>query len=73
MEQVAESDGTDISIDDKKFTVFAAKTQYAYIVYFVNNTDYKNISKEYEQTRPCVMIAAFDNKEELAHDCSATE
>lgn len=73
MEQVAESDGTDISIDDKKFTVFAAKTQYAYIVYFVNDTDYKNISKEYEQTRPCVMIAAFDNKEELAHDCSATE
>ena len=45
MEQVAESDGTDISIDDKKFTVFAAKTQYAYIVYFVNDTDYKNISK----------------------------
>ena len=68
MEQVAESDGTNISIDDKKFTVFAAKTQYAYIVYFVNDTDYKNISKEYEQTRPCVMIAAFDNKEELAHD-----
>ena len=73
MDQVAEADGTNISIDDKKFTVFAAKTQYAYIVYFVNDTNYKNISKEYEQTRPCVMIAAFDNKEELAHDCSATE
>ncbi len=73
MEQITEADGTDISIDDKKFTVFAAKTQQAYIIYFVNDTDYKNISREYERTRPCVMIAAFDNKEELAHDCSATE
>ncbi len=73
MGQVVEDNGTDIKVDDKEFTVFASKIQNSYILYFVNNTVYKEISREHEQTRPCVMIVAFDNKEELAHDCSAAE
>ena len=73
MGQVVEDNGTDIKVDDKEFTVFASKIQNSYILYFVNNTVYKEISREHEQTRPCVMIVAFDNKEEIAHDCSAAE
>lgn len=73
MEAVEQATGTNIAVDDKQFTVFAAKTGEAYLVYFVNDTGYKQISQAYAQTRPCVMLAAFDNKEELAHDCSATE
>ena len=62
MGQVVEDNGTDIKVDDKEFTVFASKIQNSYILYFVNNTVYKEISREHEQTRPCVMIVALQKK-----------
>ena len=73
MDQVVQANGVDIAVEDKKFTVFAVQVKSAYLVYFMDNTEYKRVSAEFVQTRPCVMLAAFDNKEELAHDCSATE
>ena len=73
MDQVVQANGVDIAVEDKKFTVFAVQVKSAYVVYFMDNTEYKRVSAEFVQTRPCVMLAAFDNKEELAHDCSATE
>ena len=37
-------------------------------LYFVDDTYFKTISKEYRERRPVVCLAAFDNREELVRD-----
>lgn len=71
--QIITDSGTDITVGDKQYTVFAAKTVYGSIVYFVDDTYYKEINREYTSRRPVVMVACFDNREELARDSSGSE
>jgi cyclic-di-AMP phosphodiesterase len=71
--QIMGSSGTDITVGDRNFTVFAAKTEYGSILYFIDDTYYKEINREYIEQRPVVMIASFDNREELARDSSGSE
>ncbi len=71
--QIVTDSGTDIAVGDKQYTVFAAKTVYGSIVYFVDDTYYKEINREYIERRPVVTVACFDNREELARDSSGSE
>lgn len=71
--QIMGNSGTDITVGDRDFTVFAAKTEYGSILYFIDDTYYKEINREYIEQRPVVMIACFDNREELARDSSGSE
>ena len=73
LQQLFEAGGTDITLEDRQFTVFASKTETGAILYFVDDTYYKEINREFEETRPVVALAYFDNREELARDTSGME
>lgn len=73
VEQILEASGTDITIGKRHFTVYGTQTSSGCIMYFTDNTYYKNIEKEYRETRPVVALAYFDNREELARCSSSSE
>lgn len=73
IQQIMEENGADVIVGLRQFTVFATKTEYGSIVYFVDDTYYKEINREYTEQRPVVAIASFDNREELARDTSGSE
>jgi len=73
IDQIIADSGSDITVGDKQYTVFAARTVYGSIVYFIDDTYYKEINREYTERRPVVAVAYFDNREELARDSSGSE
>ncbi|NLJ31073.1 MAG: DHH family phosphoesterase [Clostridiales bacterium] len=73
IQQIIEENSADVTVGARQFTVFAAKTEYGSIVYFVDDTYYKEINREYTEQRPVVVLASFDNREELARDTSGSE
>ncbi len=73
IKQIIADSGTDISVGSRRYTVFAARAEYGCIVYFVDDTYYKEINREYTERRPVVALACFDNREELARDSSGSE
>ena len=73
LQQIMTDSGSDIAVGDRRFTVFAAKAEYGSIVYFVDDTYYKEINREYTERRTVVALACFDNREELARDSSGSE
>ena len=73
LHQVASDKGTDVVIQDRQYTVHALRTVRGYVLYFVDDTYYKEINRQYNERRPVVAIMAFDNREELARDSSGME
>ena len=71
--QILEDGGTDIAVDDRQFTVYGARTGESVVLYFVDDTYYKEINKEYALTRPVVLLICFDNREELARESTGAE
>ncbi len=71
--QVVDAEGTDITAGEKNFTVFGVRVKNIYVLYFIDDTYYKEINRVYTETRPVVMLAHFDNREELSGDASGTE
>ena len=63
-------DGLDVAFRNRMYTVFmyraASENQYVYLLYFIDNTHYKQIARDFDRTRPSVAIASFDNMEELS-------
>ena len=66
--QVMDERGTSVSHNGREYTVYGARAKEGYILYFVDDTYFKTISKEYRERRPVVCLAAFDNREELVRD-----
>ena len=73
LEEVYEGGGSNVSIGEKKFTVFAVATEGGGILYFVDDTYYKEVERRYNESRPIVALVTFDNREELARNTSANE
>ncbi|HEX2986345.1 MAG TPA: DHH family phosphoesterase [Caproiciproducens sp.] len=73
LKQIISDSGTDITVGTRQFTVFASKTDYGSIVYFMDDTYYKEINRQYTERRPVVALALFDNREELARDSIGSE
>lgn len=73
IDQIIAAGGTDVTVGHLQYTVFAAQTSYGSIVYFIDDTYYKEINREYIERRPVVAVAYFDNREELARDSSGSE
>lgn len=71
--QVVAEGGADVSVGAKRFTVFGTATEYGSILYFIEDTYYKEISLKYAQSRPVVMLACFDNRDELVGDAGGSE
>lgn len=67
---ILSKDGADVSCNDKKFKVFAKKIDDFVVLYFIDNTECRNIKQKYIDSRPCVGLVLFDNKEELRQSLS---
>ncbi len=63
--EVADSDGFDIAIDGKEFTVYALRAGDSIICHFIDNTYYKDIVREYHSSMPCVALITFDNADDF--------
>ncbi len=66
--QVLGEKGASVSHGGREYTVYGAKAARGHVLYFVDDTYFKNISREYRERRPVVCIAVFDNREEMARD-----
>ncbi len=71
--QVMGEQGASVSHGEREYTVYGAQAEKGYILYFVDDTYFKTVSKEYREKRPVVCLAAFDNREELARDSVSGE
>lgn len=70
LETVAEKGTFNATYDGKRYTVYVStlenSSETKYVLYFVDDTYYKNIAEKYEDTRPVVMIASVDALEEVS-------
>lgn len=71
--QLLNRKGVDVAYREKRYTVFGMTSKEATILYFIEDTYYKETAFEYEESRPCVALAMFDNREELARDSTDSQ
>lgn len=69
---IREKRSIECEFDNKKYTVFSSTIDYkeetAYILYFVEDTDLKNVKIKYENTRPVFMLINLDSVEDVLGD-----
>lgn len=71
--KIIESNGADVAVDKRRFKVYGIETSASTVLYFVDNTYYKNLESDYRETRPAIALVTFDNREEMARYCSNSE
>lgn len=54
-----------VVFDGRNYKVLSEKNKDFVILYFIDNTEFKNLKKKYSNTRPCVGFVVFDNRDEL--------
>lgn len=59
-------EGCDVAIDGREYTVYCRSTGEGAVCEFIENTYYKQITREYLASKPCVAIAVFDNAEDFS-------
>ena len=66
---ITNGEGADIAIDGKEFTVYAVSNgEGGSVCHFIDNTDYKQTSREYHANMPAVALISFDNAEDFFTD-----
>ncbi|MBR4888768.1 MAG: DHH family phosphoesterase, partial [Clostridia bacterium] len=70
---MAAENGANTECGGRKYTVYASKTDAGAVLYFIDNTFYKEIHREYREKSPVVMFIAFDNREEMTRDSSSVD
>ncbi len=73
LNQLSDETGVNISRKEKNFTVYTVKTISSYILYFVDDTFYKQIFKEYTERKTVLAYMSFDNKDELIRGAAGGE
>lgn len=73
LRQILSESGTAISFGDKEFTAYGQRTENGSVVYFVDDTYYKQIHREYREKRTVVALISFDNREEMTRDSAGGE
>ncbi|MDD3228591.1 MAG: DHH family phosphoesterase [Oscillospiraceae bacterium] len=73
VEQILAASGTDVTVEDRQYSVYGARAKDQIILYFIDDTYYKEVNREYTESRLVVCLALFDNREELARDASSSE
>lgn len=66
--QVMGERGTSVSHKGREYTVYGARAKQGYILYFVDDTYFKAVHKEFREKKTVVCMAAFDNREEIVRD-----
>lgn len=59
-------EGCDVAVDGREYTVYCRSTGEGAVCEFIENTYYKQITREYLASKPCVAIAVFDNAEDFS-------
>lgn len=54
--------------NNEKFKVYIKNFETFFVLYFLDITAYKTLENKFENSKPCVGIAVFDNKEELREE-----
>ena len=65
---ITDSEGVDIAIDGKEFTVYCVSTDDGAVCHFIENTYYKAMLREYHANMPCIALITFDNAEDFFTD-----
>lgn len=68
IDDIFKQNGTDISYKEKRYTVYGVNSAKIKVLYFVEDTYYKETTFEYLASRPTVMLVTFDNKDEILRD-----
>ena len=63
VDNIIRNNGTDVRYGDLKLTAFGADTDSGKVLYFFDDTYYKNIDAEYKASRQSVAMIVFDNRE----------
>ena len=73
LRQILAEKGTSISFGGKEFTAYGLRTDSGSVIYFVDDTYYKQIHREYREKHTVVAMISFDNREELTRDSAGGE
>ena len=68
IDEVLKSNGIDISYNAKRYNVYGLEYHKIKVLYFIDDTYYKESTFEYLESRPAVMFITFDNKDEILRD-----
>ena len=73
LRQILSENGTSVSYGDREFTAYGLRTESGSVLYFVDDTYYKQIQRDYHEKRTVIAVISFDNREELTRDASGSE
>jgi c-di-AMP phosphodiesterase-like protein len=73
VQQILDSEGTDVAGGQRRFVVYGVRAEPCSILYFVENTRFRAVEKELQESRPVTVLAYFDNHEELARSTTNSE
>lgn len=77
LEEISSLSSFDTEIGDKKYTAYFAHIDYkstrAYALYFVDDTTLKNISIDFENSKPVALLATVDSLDNIYHMYRETE
>ncbi len=62
---IIDSDGVDVAVDGREFTVYCLNADGNTVCHFIENTYYKSTVREYHASIPCVALITFDNAEDF--------
>ncbi len=60
--------GVDTEFENKKLTIYTSKVDKGHIISVIDNTYFRNLEKEYFDTKKSVALIAFDNIEDFMSD-----
>ena len=66
IDNLKKGEGCDVAVDGKEYTVYYHSTGESAVCEFIENTYYKQITREYLASKPCVAIVVFDNAEDFS-------
>ncbi len=73
LDKIHDKNLTDVKCGGLRYTVFGVPSDEVTILYFLEDTYYKEISIEYSESRPAVAIIMFDNREEFERESTDGE
>lgn len=68
IDEIKDSEGTDVAVDGREYTVYSISVGGGVISHFIENTYYKSTVREYNANLPSVAMITFDNEEDFSND-----
>ena len=65
METLLLNSGTDASLEGRRYTILATEISYGYVLFFIDDTEYKTAADLYNNVKPVVVSVNLDNRDEF--------